>query len=107
MDINYTLKKSTNSDINFIELESRKDEFARRGNFLYQELQRLGFDIAVKPEGAFYIYADCSQFTDDRLPDRMIDLVCRILRISSAVTDHSPRDRRLRPAGRRQNQDQG
>ena len=53
------------SDTNFVELESRKDEFARRGNFLYQELQRLGFDIAVKPEGAFYIYADCSQFTDD------------------------------------------
>ena len=26
---------------------------------------RLGFKIACKPEGAFYIYADCSAFTDD------------------------------------------
>ena len=53
------------SESNLDELESRKDEFARRGDFLYQELQRLGFGIAVKPEGAFYIYANCSQFTDD------------------------------------------
>lgn len=50
---------------NLEELDSRRDEFSRRGDYLYQELQRLGFSIAVKPEGAFYIYANCSQFTND------------------------------------------
>lgn len=53
-------------DGNILEqLESRRDEFSSRGDYLYQELQRLGFDVAVKPEGAFYIYANCSRLTDD------------------------------------------
>ena len=29
------------------------------------ELPGLGFGIPVIPQGAFYIYADCSQWTDD------------------------------------------
>ena len=28
-------------------------------------LRDLGFEIAVIPEGAFYLYANCSRFTDD------------------------------------------
>ena len=48
-----------------LELEKRKQEFEKRRDFLYQQLLRLGFIIKVKPEGAFYIYADCSRFTDD------------------------------------------
>lgn len=28
-------------------------------------LESLGFRLTAKPEGAFYIYADCSQLTDD------------------------------------------
>lgn len=53
-------------DGNILEqLELRRDEFARRGDYLYRELQRMGFGITVKPEGAFYIYANCSQFTND------------------------------------------
>lgn len=47
------------------ELESRRVEYGRRGEFLYHQLQILGFEIAVKPEGAFYIYANCRKFTDD------------------------------------------
>ncbi len=47
------------------ELERRRTEFADRRDFLYGELLRLGFEIPVKPEGAFYIYADCSRFTGD------------------------------------------
>ncbi len=47
------------------ELEHRRAEFAERRNFLYENLLRLGFDIPIKPQGAFYIYADCSRFTDD------------------------------------------
>lgn len=50
---------------NLDELESRRQEFARRGEFLYRQLQQIGFEIAVRPEGAFYIYADCSRFSDN------------------------------------------
>lgn len=46
-------------------LETRRQAFAERRDFLFQGLQELGFDIAMKPEGAFYIYANCSRFTDD------------------------------------------
>ena len=48
-----------------VELENRRTEFASRRNFLYDNLLRLGFEIPVKPEGAFYIYANCKKFTDD------------------------------------------
>ncbi|MDT8424712.1 MAG: aminotransferase class I/II-fold pyridoxal phosphate-dependent enzyme [Methyloprofundus sp.] len=47
------------------ELERRREDFARKRDFLYEHLLRLGFNIPVKPAGAFYIYADASQFTDD------------------------------------------
>jgi aspartate/methionine/tyrosine aminotransferase len=47
------------------ELERRRAEFEARRDFLYDELLRLGFDIPIKPDGAFYIYANCSKFTDD------------------------------------------
>lgn len=47
------------------ELERRKLEFSHRRDFLYQSLLQLGFAIPVKPEGAFYLYANCAQFTDD------------------------------------------
>lgn len=48
-----------------IELDSRRDEFKRRRDFLLPALEQLGFDIAVKPQGAFYIYANCERFTED------------------------------------------
>ncbi|MDF1582487.1 MAG: pyridoxal phosphate-dependent aminotransferase [Methyloprofundus sp.] len=47
------------------ELERRREDFVRKRDFLYEHLLRLGFNIPVKPVGAFYIYADASQFTDD------------------------------------------
>jgi aspartate/methionine/tyrosine aminotransferase len=47
------------------ELEHRRIEFERRRDFLYDALLGLGFDIPIKPDGAFYIYANCSKFTDD------------------------------------------
>jgi aspartate/methionine/tyrosine aminotransferase len=46
-------------------LENRRREFADRCDFLYDNLLRLGFEIPIKPEGAFYIYANCKKFTDD------------------------------------------
>jgi len=46
-------------------LEARRFEFQRRGDFLYEQLIRLGFVIMCRPQGAFYIYADCSALTDN------------------------------------------
>ena len=48
-----------------IELDARRDEFKRRRDFLLPALEQLGFKIAVKPQGAFYIYANCEKFTND------------------------------------------
>ncbi len=45
--------------------DTRRLAFQKRRDFLYPALKEIGFDIPVLPEGAFYIYADCSKFTDD------------------------------------------
>ena len=39
--------------------------FANGGTFVVPELRRLGFEIPVVPDGAFYVYANCSRFTQD------------------------------------------
>ncbi len=46
-------------------LEQRRLEFGRRRDFLLPALRELGFGIPRVPEGAFYIYADASRFTED------------------------------------------
>ena len=46
-------------------LDERRDEFKKRRDFLLPALEQLGFNIGVKPQGAFYIYANCENFTDD------------------------------------------
>ena len=46
-------------------LENRRAEFGRRRDFLLPEIEKLGFKISAKPEGAFYLYADCSELTSD------------------------------------------
>ena len=48
-----------------IELDARRDEFKQRRDFLLPALEQLGFEVAVKPQGAFYIYANCEKFTSD------------------------------------------
>jgi len=45
--------------------EERKAEFKRRRDYIVPALRELGFGIPVMPDGAFYVYADCSRFTDD------------------------------------------
>jgi aspartate/methionine/tyrosine aminotransferase len=47
------------------ELQRRRDLFRERRDFLLPALRALGFDIPLTPQGAFYLYADCSRFTDD------------------------------------------
>jgi len=46
-------------------LELRREEFRRRRDFMLPALQDLGFSVAGKPGGAFYIYADCSELGAD------------------------------------------
>ncbi|MGE0358030.1 MAG: pyridoxal phosphate-dependent aminotransferase [Burkholderiales bacterium] len=46
-------------------LEERRRELAARRDFLLPALEALGLRIPVKPEGAFYVYAECSGLTDD------------------------------------------
>lgn len=46
-------------------LDERRDEFRRRRDYLHRALGDIGFGIPASPEGAFYIYADCSAVTAD------------------------------------------
>jgi aspartate/methionine/tyrosine aminotransferase len=46
-------------------LEARRRTFGERRDWLVPALERLGLRIAARPQGAFYVYADCSAFTDD------------------------------------------
>lgn len=47
------------------ELSGHREAFRQRRDFLLPALRELGFEIPVTPAGAFYLYADCSRFTDD------------------------------------------
>lgn len=46
-------------------LEERRAAFQARRDFLLPALRGLGFDIAVIPQGAFYIYAGCEKLSLD------------------------------------------
>ncbi len=46
-------------------LDERRDIFAQRRDFLLPELVRMGFEVPVQPDGAFYIYAGIGQFSQD------------------------------------------
>jgi len=46
-------------------IHQRRDEFKKRRDYLLPALKQLGFKIAAEPQGAFYIYADCTAFSDD------------------------------------------
>lgn len=45
--------------------EARRAELDARRRFLVPALEALGFGVPVVPEGAFYVYADCSRLTGD------------------------------------------
>jgi aspartate/methionine/tyrosine aminotransferase len=44
---------------------ARRDEFRARRDFIVPALRELGFGVPVTPDGAFYVWLDCSAFTDD------------------------------------------
>jgi len=46
-------------------LEQRRLEFQARRDYLLPALRSLGFEITRVPEGAFYLYADISRFSND------------------------------------------
>ena len=45
--------------------EERKAEFRRRRDYIVPALRELGLKVPVTPDGAFYVYADCSALSDD------------------------------------------
>lgn len=46
-------------------LEARRAEFRLRRDFLAPALEAIGFRVVARPEGAFYLYCDCSALCDD------------------------------------------
>lgn len=49
------------------ELETNRAAYARNRALLLDRLPKLGLDNFAPPDGAFYIYADISRFTDDSI----------------------------------------
>jgi aspartate/methionine/tyrosine aminotransferase len=45
--------------------EARRAELDQRRQYLVPALEALGFRVPVVPQGAFYVYADCSALTPD------------------------------------------
>lgn len=52
-------------------LEQRRALFEQRRDALIPALESIGLVIKSVPQGAFYIYADCSQLLSDNYPDSM------------------------------------
>ncbi len=47
------------------EAERRRAEFARRRDVIVPALEVLGLDVPVLPDGAFYVWVDCSRYSRD------------------------------------------
>src|SRR5690606_6334605 len=47
------------------EYEARRLEFRRRRDFIVPALRGAGLPVPVTPDGAFYVYADCSAHSAD------------------------------------------
>ena len=46
-------------------VEARREDLDRRRRYLIPALESLDFKVPVVPQGAFYVYADCSGLTPD------------------------------------------
>ena len=46
-------------------VEQRRSAFEARRDFLVPALRELGFGVPIMPSGGFFVYADCSRFSDD------------------------------------------
>ncbi len=47
------------------EFERRRDEFRRRRDHVVPALRAIGLDVPAAPDGAFYVYVDCSRYSSD------------------------------------------
>jgi aspartate/methionine/tyrosine aminotransferase len=52
-------------------LEQRRQILQQRRDALMPALEKVGFNFTVKPQGAFYLYADCSALLNKQVPDSM------------------------------------
>ncbi len=52
-------------------LEQRRQLFEQRRNSLLPALEGLGLEVTASPQGAFYIYANCSRLLNDAHTDSM------------------------------------
>jgi aspartate/methionine/tyrosine aminotransferase len=62
-------------DASLADCEMRRAAFRDRRDFIVPALEKLGFTIPVKPDGAFYVWADCRAFADSSW-----DFVFRMMR---------------------------
>ncbi len=46
-------------------LDERRQVFRQRRDYLAGALSSLGFEVAARPDGAFYLYVDCARITGD------------------------------------------
>lgn len=53
-------------------LEQRRQILQQRRDALIPTLEQVGFNFTVKPQGAFYLYADCSALLNEQVPDSMV-----------------------------------
>ncbi len=51
----------------YTELDANVTRYAANRELLLRELPRIGLDRIAPPDGAFYVYADVSRYTDDSL----------------------------------------
>jgi aspartate/methionine/tyrosine aminotransferase len=56
-------------------LEQRKKIFQQRRDYLLPALEEIGFGFQTKPQGAFYLYGECTQITGDsaRFAHRLLE----------------------------------
>lgn len=47
------------------EYEARRGEFRKRRDYILQQVPALGIDVPVTPDGAFYLWGDCSRHSAD------------------------------------------
>ena len=73
--------------------DERREEFRRRRDFIVPALQGAGLDVPVVPDGAFYVYADCSRFSDDssRFADELLEQAWVSVVPGTDFGDHEPR----------------
>jgi aspartate/methionine/tyrosine aminotransferase len=45
--------------------KGRRDALRARRDYIVPALKQLGFDVPVMPDGAFYVYLDCSRYSHD------------------------------------------